>query len=108
MTDLQYETIAAEEAETVVRDVSVAAVPEEIELALQRLRHATDTAIGAAAANLGGQEQLNDIRAEAAIALSAVIDQLNTRSLTQDIIDRATGALEKWKNKLAGPHPSAH
>jgi hypothetical protein len=101
MTNIQDEKNAADEADAVVQNVSVSAVSQDQELAIQRLREANDVAINAAGANPLAQEHLNNARSEAAIALSALIDQLNGRSQTQDVIDRVRRALEDWKSRLA-------
>jgi len=101
MLNIHDERNAADEAESLIEDLSNSALPLQPALAIQSLRKANDPAITAAAANPLAQEQLNSARAEAARALSALIDQVHGGALTQDVIARAQRAIEHWRNLVA-------
>ena len=100
MFNIHDERNAAAEAESIIQNLSISAVPSQLGFAVQSLRKANEAAITAAAANPLAEEQLNTARAEAARALSALIDQVHGGVLTQDIIARAQQAIEHWKNTL--------
>jgi hypothetical protein len=101
MTSIDEEKNAAEGADNFIRNLSVSAVPSDVEVIVQTLRKANDAAITAAGMSLLTHKELNNARGEVAIALSALIDELNRTSLTQDVIDRARRAVEDWKIKLS-------
>jgi hypothetical protein len=103
MFSIDDERNAAEQADSVIRNLSVSTVLPNTEAAVQTLRSAIDASITAAGTTLSSQEHLNNARAEAATALSGLIDQLNKTSLTQAMIDRASRAVEDWRGKLAIP-----
>jgi hypothetical protein len=103
MFSIDDERNAAEQVDSVIRNLSVSTVLPNTEAAVQTLRSAIDASITAAGTTLSSQEHLNNARAEAATALSGLIDQLNKTSLTQAMIDRASRAVEDWRGKLAIP-----
>jgi hypothetical protein len=64
------------------------------------LRYASRLATAASAQGFSSDAVLNSLRGDASIALNAVAGSLDARTLTQDMIDKARGAVAPWLSAL--------
>ena len=93
-----YEHTAAREAEAVISSLAPSAPRSDTEI--ETMRGAADIATKAIE-NFSSQESLDAARAEAATALRGVSSFLDSRKLTQGMIDRAKSAVAAWLSELA-------
>jgi hypothetical protein len=95
---IAYEHTAAKEAEAVLNSLAISTPRSDAKI--ETMRGAADIATKAIE-NFSSQEALDVARAEAATALRGVSGLFDGGKLTQDMIDRAKGAVTAWLSALA-------